>query len=90
MTALCPIRPRVEVSEEAVRNKIAYMIGRFGAGYHPEDDVRDLIDSDDFDEIQHFEIVQNDIDYICDALGLDPCAIALEVLTDLGINPLKD
>lgn len=68
------------------------MIGRFGASYHPEDDVRDLIDSDDFDEVQHFEIVQNDIDYICDPLGLDPCVIALEVAASLYIIPnhLKD
>ena len=87
LTALCPIRPRVEVSKDAVRNKIAYMIGRFGASYHPEDDIRDLIDSDDFDEVQHFEIVQNDIDYICDALGLDPCAIALEIAASLYIIP---
>lgn len=87
LTALCPIKPRVEVSKDAVRNKIAYMIGRFGAGYHPEDDVRDLIDSDNFDEVQHFEIVQNDINYICDTLGLDPCAIALEVAASLYIIP---
>ena len=87
LTALCPIRPRVEVSKEVVRNKIAYLIGRFGASYHPEDDVRDLIDSDNFDEVQHFEIIQNDIDYMCDALGLDPCAIALEVMASLYIIP---
>ena len=87
LTALCPIKPRVEVSKEAVRNKIAYMIGRFGASYHPDDDVRDLIDSDDFGEVPHFEIIQNDIDYICNALGLDPCAIALEVMASLYIIP---
>lgn len=91
LTALCPIRPKRKVTKEMVYNRIAYLIGIFGAGYHPDDDVRDLApEGSSYEYLVHLEITQNDIDYMCDALGLDPCAITLEVLTDLGINPLKD
>ena len=91
LTALCPIGSRRKVSREAIYNRIAYLIGIFGAGYHPEDDVRDLAPEDSsYEYLAHLEVTQNDIDFMCDALGLDPCAIALEVLTDLGINPLED
>lgn len=91
LTALCPIGARRRASREAIYNRIAYLIGIFGAGYHPEDDVRDLAPEDSsYEYLAHLEVTQNDIDFMCDALGLDPCAIALEVLTDLGINPLED
>lgn len=91
LTALCPLKPKKKVSKEAVYNRIAYLIGIFGASYHPDDDVRDLApEGSSYEYLAHLEVTQNDIDYMCDALGLDPCAIALEVLTDLGINPLED
>lgn len=91
LTALCPIRPKrdtTKVTKEMVYNRIAYLIGRFGAAYHPDDDVRDLAPDDiDYIELVHLELVQNDIDFGCDVLGLDPCAIALEIATSLGIIP---
>lgn len=80
-----------QVSREAVYNRIAYLIGIFGASYHPDDNVRDLApEGSSYEYLTHLEVTQNDIDYMCDVLGLDPCAIALEVLTDLGINPLEN
>lgn len=33
LTALCPLRPRRKVSREAVYNRIAYLIGIFGARF---------------------------------------------------------
>ena len=91
LTALCPIKLRRKISREAIYNRIAYLIGIFGADYHPDDDVRDLApESSSYEYLAHLEVTQNDIGFMCDALGLDPCAIALEVLTDLGINPLED
>lgn len=89
LTALCPIRPKRKLSKEGVYSKIAYMIGVFGAGYNPEDDMLDHIDLED-PMREKLQAIQADIDFGCDALGLDPSAITLEVLTDLGINPLKD
>lgn len=89
LTALCPVKPRRKITKEGVYSKIAYMIGVFGAGYHPEDDMLDHIDYED-PMREKLQAIQNDIDSGCEALGLDPCAIALEVLTDLGMNPVKD
>lgn len=81
LTALCPIRPIRPITKESIYNKVAFMIGRLGDAYHPEDPI----EVDDPNEQLHLEMLQNDIDHDCDALGLDPCAIALEVLCDLGI-----
>ena len=89
LTTLCPIRPRRKLSREDVYSKIAYMIGVFGAGYHPEDDMLDHIDLED-PMREKLQAIQDDIDFSCDTLGLDPCAIALEVLTNLGLNPFKN
>lgn len=89
LTALCPIKPKRKITKEGVYSKIAYMIGIFGAGYHPEDDMLDHIDYED-PMREKLQAIQNDIDHDCDALGLNHLAITLEVLTDLGINPLED
>ena len=82
LTALCPIRPIRPITKESIYNKIAFMIGRLGDAYHPEDPI----EVDDPNEQLHLEMLQNDIGHDCDALGLDPCAIALEVLCDLEIS----
>lgn len=88
LTALCPIRPKIKVSEAAVYQKIAYLIGVVGPGYHPEDDIKELApEGSSYEDLVHLELIQNDIDYMCDKLGLDPCAIALRVMSDLGIIP---
>lgn len=93
LTALCPIRPKREITKQRVYSKMAFLIGRFGAAYHPEDDLRELAPEDStYDDIVQLELAQNDIDYMCDKLGLDPCAIALDLMTEFGITPehLKD
>ena len=41
LTALCPIRPRREISKQRVISKIAFGIGRYGMSYHPDDHLDD-------------------------------------------------
>lgn len=74
LTALCPIRPRREISKQRVYSKIAFGIGLYGASYHPDD----YLDDETFED--------------CKILGLDPCAVALDLMTEFGITPehLKD
>lgn len=74
LTALCPIRPRREISKQRVYSKIAFGIGLHGSSYHPDDMLDDVTFED------------------CKILGLDPCAVALELMAEFGITPehLKD
>lgn len=37
LTALCPIRPKCEITKEGVYSKIAYGIGLHGSSYSPDD-----------------------------------------------------
>ena len=41
LTALCPIRPRREISKQRVISKIAFGIGLHGMSYHPDDHLND-------------------------------------------------
>lgn len=42
LTALCPIRPKREISKQRVYSKIAYGIGLHGSSYHPDDMLDDV------------------------------------------------
>lgn len=41
LTALCPIRPRREISKQRVISKISFGIGMYGMSYHPDDHLDD-------------------------------------------------
>lgn len=41
LTALCPIRPRRQISKQRVISKIAFGIGMYGMSYHPDDHLDD-------------------------------------------------
>lgn len=41
LTALCPIRPAREISEQHVYSKIAFGIGLYGSSYNPDDMLDD-------------------------------------------------
>lgn len=41
LTALCPIRPKREISKQHVYSKIAFGIGVYGSSYNPDDMLDD-------------------------------------------------